>query len=342
MLRLLIDTCVWLELAKDYRLKPLLTALENLVKAGEISLIVPRLVVDEFSRNKERVARESGQSVSSLVKRAKKAVEQFARDDSKVAILAALADIDHRIASLGEAVNDSIAQVEALFSASHVEETTDALKIKAATRAIEKRAPFHRSKNSIDDAVLVETFADVVAAERGPGASFAFVTDNHHDFSGTDRRNPHPDIEDIFKEEDVTFSLSLQDVLVGHAPDWFVDFADVDMEPFEEPKRLSEILAAIEEFHDKVWYSRHWSLRNGVESGRIKIVDKVNWRPGKRYPQDLVVREIWEGALTAAERVEAKYPDDLGPWDDFEWGMINGKLSALRWVLGDEWDMLDT
>lgn len=34
--------------------------------------------------------------------------------------------------------------------------------------------------------------------------------------------------------------------------------------------------------------------------------------------------------------------EELGPWSDFEWGMINGKLSAIRWMLGDEWDMLDT
>ena len=28
--------------------------------------------------------------------------------------------------------------------------------------------------------------------------------------------------------------------------------------------------------------------------------------------------------------------------NDFEWGMLNGKFSALRWVMGSEWDFLDT
>jgi len=43
-------------------------------------------------------------------------------------------------------------------------------------------------------------------------------------------------------------------------------------------------------------------------------------------------------------RVESAYTEEgqLGPNTDFELGMLNGKLSALRWVLGSEWDFLDT
>jgi len=47
--------------------------------------------------------------------------------------------------------------------------------------------------------------------------------------------------------------------------------------------------------------------------------------------------------LAAAKRTEDEVGvENLGPWSDFEWGMLNGKRSALRWVMGDEWDMLDT
>lgn len=47
-------------------------------------------------------------------------------------------------------------------------------------------------------------------------------------------------------------------------------------------------------------------------------------------------------AVEAAERVKNRRPDLRPTESDFEWGMWNGKLSALRWVLGSEWDFLDT
>jgi hypothetical protein len=56
---------------------------------------------------------------------------------------------------------------------------------------------------------------------------------------------------------------------------------------------------------------------------------------------DSIKGEIWEGAKRSAKKVEQKYGmENVGPWTDFEWGMLNGKLSALRWVLGEEWDSL--
>ena len=58
---------------------------------------------------------------------------------------------------------------------------------------------------------------------------------------------------------------------------------------------------------------------------------------------ETVNSEIWAGAQKSAQRVIQQYGEEnLGPYSDFEWGMLNGKLSALRWVMGEEWDMLDT
>lgn len=61
MFSILIDTCVWLDLAKDYQQQPIVTALEELIRLGDIELILPRTVLDEFARNKARVRGEQPQ-----------------------------------------------------------------------------------------------------------------------------------------------------------------------------------------------------------------------------------------------------------------------------------------
>jgi hypothetical protein len=77
---LVIDTCVWLDLAKDYSQKPLLAALEELVRMGFVHLILPQIVRDEFVRNRERIIEESGRGIAGALRRAKELVAKFAED----------------------------------------------------------------------------------------------------------------------------------------------------------------------------------------------------------------------------------------------------------------------
>ena len=122
--------------------------------------------------------------------------------------------------------------------------------------------------------------------------------------------------------EEYKISKSLPDV------EQMEELHESDDEEFyeDEPRSIDEIVDAVGVFLDKIWFYRHLSLRYRIETG-METVDP----------------EIWKGALNSAQRVIDKYGEEnLGPYSDFEWGMLNGKLSALRWVLGDDWDMLDT
>jgi hypothetical protein len=95
----------------------------------------------------------------------------------------------------------------------------------------------------------------------------------------------------------------------------------------QQPGRtLPEIESAAGELHDRVWHERRLVHR----------IEEPNW-------EDTSDPASFKGMIRAMRRVERTYGREaLGVKNDFEWGMINGKLSALRWVLGDEWDMLDT
>jgi hypothetical protein len=344
MFRMLIDTCVWLDLAKDQKQVSVLGVVEEMVKRGMLSLIVPRVMLDEFRQNRERVAKESARSLSAHFRLVKEAVGKVAGDKRKTqVVLSHLDDVNHKIPILGGAAVETLDRIERLLTASPIIEPSEAVKLYAAQRALDRKAPFHREKNAMADAILIETYAACLRDKAASGVRFAFVTHNKSDFSIEDgnHRTPHADFANLFSRIKSLYFINLPEALRRVEPSLVTDIM-LEQSWTQEPRGLTEILEAEDLLFHQVWYNRHWNLRVGVEEGRTKLVDKEVY-PRPRGARETIQRDVWEGALKAAREVERRYgKKNLGPWDDFEWGMVNGKLSALRWALGDEWDMLDT
>jgi hypothetical protein len=222
--------------------------------------------------------------------------------------------------------------------------TTESVVLRAARRSLTKVAPCHLTKNSIADAVILEAHIDAMAADTDPENQFVFLTTNYTDYSehNGNRNMPHPELAPHFQEPRSIYSIQVAEIIKQIDSDMLEEFT-LEGDYHSEPRRLSEILEAEETLFRQVWYNRHWGLRNGVESGEITIITKAEFSKLKGYHPEVVVDEIYKGAVAAAKKTEDEVGlENLGPWTDFEWGMVNGKLSALRWVTGDDWDMLDT
>jgi hypothetical protein len=104
-------------------------------------------------------------------------------------------------------VNDvSIQGIETLVASARTLVATDAIKQRVTERAIAKKAPYHRDKNSVGDAIIIETYAKLAATTR-KGVQFAFVAHYTRDFSepSGDRRDPHGDLATLFNPPASTY-----------------------------------------------------------------------------------------------------------------------------------------
>ena len=88
----------------------------------------------------------------------------------------------------------------------------------------------------------------------------------------------------------------------------------------------TEILKVEQELYDKFWLMRHLQLK------------RFNEKYGGDEPNDEDTKKEQEvrNKISDGEMFEIKTA--VG----FDRGKIEGELSAIRWVLGHEWDMLDT
>ncbi len=334
MFYIFLDTCVFLDLSTKKQDLPLVSALEELVCAGVIKLVVTDIVAEEYDRNKEDVANKTAKRLSQEFKQVKAVVSEFA-DEKRAETIEVLNDIHARLPLLTDANYVTIHRVEKLIQSAEKISISERSKVAAVQRGLDKKAPFHICKNSVADAVIIEQFYEFSQGVDSADSCF-FITHNHNDFSANDHRKPHPDFEEIFSNENVCYFNNLASAINLIDEDCLAGIK-FEYDYTEETRGLRDILDAMDEIVDKVWYNRHQYLMWQIENGEIEIIPEGT----QRYGNDVIHEDILKGAKESAKRVEETY-EDVGPWSDFEWGMINGKLSALRWVLGDEWDMIDT
>ncbi|ALD14389.1 DUF4935 domain-containing protein (plasmid) [Clavibacter capsici] len=331
MLHLLVDTSTYLDLAERRDGQRWIVALRVLIRQGNVKLLVPRVVIEEYDRNEARVQTAMTSSIASRFKEIRHDLVTYGSDEDTHA-KEVIEDLSRHLPLVGAMTTRNFEELRELLMAGQIVEPSRVEMSRVVGRGLKKAAPFHSGKNSVADAVILELYRTATQAADLALHPHAFVTTNHTDFSQAngDRREPHNHIADAFHEVGSRYALGV-DGLLTVLRDHFGEelaklFEETDFQ--EEPRRLDEIVAAETEMFDRIWY--HRSLQHDYRAERDGDAAELQRHQAIAGP--------------ARARAEVCYtePGQLGPYTDFELGMLHGKLSALRWVLGSEWDFLDT
>lgn len=96
------------------------------------------------------------------------------------------------------------------------------------------------------------------------------------------------------------------------------------------------ILQELNKLEDQVWYSRHVNRMHRLAHGDIEIIEP-NENQKTPSQKETIKRSILEQAQKNAKKFERKYgKKNLGPWTEFEWGVIIGQRDALNRLIYDD------
>ncbi len=199
MLNLLVDTSTWLDLAKRRDGQRQIVPLRVFSHQNKVKLLVPSVVIDEFKRNRPRIEHSMTASVSERLRLIKRDLDDSggAGVESAVRVLDELA---HQVPLIGAMTTRNFDEILELLTNGQQIEPTDDERSRVVQRGLDKVAPFHRSRNSVADALLIELYASASGRADLSTDPHGFVTSNSDDFSTPqgDKRQPHPDLANIF------------------------------------------------------------------------------------------------------------------------------------------------
>jgi hypothetical protein len=259
MLRLLIDTSVWLDLATSRDGQKWIVPLRVLAFQKKLELLVPAVVIEEFDRNRPRLEVAVTTSIIDRLRQLRRELRDFAGGRNEHVWLE---ETRQHIPLVNAMAPQNFREIGELLLGGKTLTPTELEYARVVQRGLDKKAPFGSDKNSVADALLIELYATQIS-QAGSGEVYCFVTSNHRDFSlpSGDRRQPHPDLAAIFSRAESHYGYGidgLNDILTEHLGDAFLneqEEADFIIN-VEEPRTLEEIVRAEQKFFDRVWYVR--------------------------------------------------------------------------------------
>ncbi len=226
----ILDTCIWISLVQEEGLEKGLVALKGAVEEGSIYLAVPEVVQMELQRSeveeetRVRIKKRLQNQIRELRRAANTLTPEVANtmaqtlDQFVKALEKWSSGIPERLNIVRELLEHPSTEIIPL---------NDAARCAAANRGLMKKAPLHRNKNSVADALIIES-ARAWVKERS-GDSARFHTLNYEDFSRKDHRQKHhEDLDDLF-EGNCSYSYGMEE---------FIGLVDRERELLDEARRI--------------------------------------------------------------------------------------------------------
>ena len=188
MLRLLVDTSTWLDLARRRDGQKWIVPLRVLMSQGKLELLVPSLVIAEFERNRSRVEASVTTSVTDRFRQLRTDVVEYGDTEH----LQILEDMSRQIPLVSSGTLQNFVEVSELLDSGCRLEVTSIEIEGAMNRGLENKAPYRLTKNSTADALIIELYGSALRQADHLGDQQCFVTSNYLDFSelNGDRRRP--------------------------------------------------------------------------------------------------------------------------------------------------------
>jgi len=163
MLRLLVDTSVWLDTAKDIHGERLIATVRTLVHERQVELLVPDVVAEEYDRNRGQVVASLSASTRAHLRTVRAALVEHGRSERNDELIEELDEVAVRGPLIEPLVVNRFTEVRDLLKAGRTVAPGHEAVQRVVRRGLAKKAPFHNAKNSVADAVLVETYRTVTA-----------------------------------------------------------------------------------------------------------------------------------------------------------------------------------